>query len=107
MLERDDHGVGMELWLRMKAVDDLACYTIKSDGIDGCHVAFLMKEYRAGDKGLRLIGAIVRIVNVFLPDNPNRTVRCRYHHNYSCAVGKIVSLSVPKNNNQNLINRSI
>jgi hypothetical protein len=41
--ERDDHDVGMELRLRMKVVDEMACYTIKSDGTDGCRVSFLTK----------------------------------------------------------------
>ena len=98
MLGRDDHGVGMELQLRMKAVDEMACYTITFDGTDGCHVAFLAKEYAAGDRGLRLNGAIVRIVDVFLPDNPNRMVRRLYHHNRGYALGEIVSFPVPNNN---------
>ena len=98
MLGRDDHGVGMELWLRMKAVDDTACYTIKCDGTDGCRVAFLAKEYAAGDRGLRLNGAIVRIVDVFQPDNPNRMARRLYHHNHGYALGEIVSFPVPNNN---------
>jgi hypothetical protein len=38
VLERDGHGVGMELRLRMKVMDEMACYTIKSDGTDGCRV---------------------------------------------------------------------
>ncbi len=98
VLGRDDHGVGMELQLRMKAVDEMACYTIKSDGTDGCRVAFLAKEYAAGDRGLRLNGAIVRIVDVFLPDNPNRMVRRLYHHNRGYALGEIVSFPVSNNN---------
>ena len=52
-LERADNGVGMELWLRMKVPNELACYTIRRDGTDGCRVAFAAKEYAAGKHGLR------------------------------------------------------
>ena len=79
--------------------DELAAFVMKSDGTDGCRVAFAAKEYAAGENGLRLDGAIVRIVDVFLPNNPNRMARCLYHHNYSYAVGKIVSFPGPNNNN--------
>lgn len=99
MLERDDHGVGMELRLRMKVVDEMACYTIKPDGTDGCRVSFLAKEYTAVDRGVRLNGAIVRIVKVLLPDNPNRMARRLYHHNHGNAVGEIVFFPGPNNNN--------
>ena len=75
VLERDDHGVGMELWLRMKVVDEMACYTIKPDGTDGCRISFLAKEYTAVDRRVRLNGVIVRTVKVLLPDNPNRMAR--------------------------------
>jgi hypothetical protein len=97
--ERDDHGVDMELQLRMKVMDEMACYTIKSYGTDGYHVSFLAKEYAAGDRGLRLNEAIAWIVDVFLPNNPNRTARCLYHRNHGYAVGKIVSFPGPNNNN--------
>jgi hypothetical protein len=58
VVERFDNGVGMELRLRMKVADELACYVIKPDGTDGCHVAFATKEYAVGVNGLRLNGAI-------------------------------------------------
>jgi hypothetical protein len=61
----------MELWLRMKAVDELVCYVMKPDGTDGCCVSFAAKEYAAGENGLWLDGAIMWIVDVFLPNNPN------------------------------------
>ena len=99
VLERDDHSVGMELLLRMKVVDKMACYTIKPDGTDGCRVSFLAKEYTAGDRGLRLHGTILRIVNVFLLNNPNMMARRLYHHNHGYAVGEIVFFPGPNNNN--------
>ena len=51
VLERADHGVGMELRLRMKVSNKLACYSIRTDGTDGCCVAFAAKEYAVGEKG--------------------------------------------------------
>ena len=45
VLEGDNHGVGMELGLRMKVVDEMACYTIKPGGTDECRDLFLAKKY--------------------------------------------------------------
>ena len=70
-------------------MDEMACYTIKSDGTDGCRVAFLAKEYAAGDRGLRWNGAIVRIIDVYLSDNPNRMARHLYHHNLAMLLAKL------------------
>jgi hypothetical protein len=70
----------------MKVPNELACNTVRTDGTDGCRVSFVAKEYAAGEKGAKLNGAIVRIVDVFLPDNPNRTVRQLYQHNHSYIV---------------------
>ena len=42
-VERFDNGVGMELQLRMKVADELACYIIKPNCTDGCHVVFAVK----------------------------------------------------------------
>jgi hypothetical protein len=67
MLEKGDDGVGTRLHLRMKVPDNLACYAIGSDGSDGCRVAFAVKEYVAGEKGMQLNGAIVQTIDVFYP----------------------------------------
>ncbi len=93
VVERHDNGVGMELRLRMTDADELACYAMKPDGTDGCRVSFAAKEYVAGENGLRFDGATVRIVEMFLPGNPNRTARRLYHHNRSYAVGEIVAFA--------------
>jgi hypothetical protein len=86
----------MELRLRMKVPDKLACYVMRSDGTDGCRVGFVAKEYAAGEKGARLDGVIVQIVDVFLPHNPKGMVIRLYHHNCGYAVGDIVSLPFRK-----------
>jgi hypothetical protein len=80
----------------MKVPNELACYAIRRDGTDGCRVAFAAKEYAAGEKGVILDGVIVRIVDVYLPDNPNRMARRLYHHKRGYAVGEIVSLPFKK-----------
>jgi hypothetical protein len=95
VLERPDNGVGMVLRVRMTAPEELACFVMGDDGEDGCRVAFLAKEYAAGERGLGLNGAIVRIVDVYLPDNENRSARRLYHHNRGYGIGEIV----PKHNN--------
>ena len=89
----------MELWLSMKVADKLACYIMISDDTDGCRVAFSVKEYAAGKKGSRFDGAIVHIVDVFQPENPNRKARMFYHHNCGYVFGEIVSFPEPINNN--------
>jgi hypothetical protein len=91
VVERHDNGVGMELRLRMTEADDLVCYAMEPDSTDGCRFSFAAKEYVAGENGLRFDGATVRIVEMFLPDNPNRTMRRLYHHNCGYAVGEIVA----------------
>jgi hypothetical protein len=85
----------MVLRVRMTAPEELACFVMGDDGEDGCRVAFLAKEYAAGERGLGLDGAIVRIVDVYLPDNENRSARRLYHHNRGYGIGEIV----PKHNN--------
>ena len=83
------------LRVRMTAPEELACFVMGNDGKDGCHVAFLAKEYAAGERGLGLNGAIVRIMDVYLPDNKNRSACRLYHHNRGYAVGEVVT---PHNN---------
>ena len=90
--QRSWHGVAVE----DEVADELACYVVRRDGTDGCRVGFAAKEYAAGEKGAKLDGVIVRIVDVFLPDNPNRTARRLYHHNRGYAVAEIVSVPFGK-----------
>jgi len=81
----------MVLRVRMTAPDELACFVMGDDGEDGCRVAFLAKEYSAGERGLGLNGAIVRIVDVYLPANENRSARRLYHHNRGYTVDEVVT----------------
>ena len=99
-MERSDHGIGMEFRVRMMAPEELACYIMGADGKDGYRIAFLAKEYAAGERGLRVNGAIVWIVEVFLPDNENGSARRLYHHNYGYVVGEIIQC--PTQHNQML-----
>jgi hypothetical protein len=79
----------------MTAPEELASFIMGDDGKDGCCVAFLAKEYAAGERGLGLNGAIVRIVDVYLPKNENRSACRLYRHNRGYAFGKVVT---PHNN---------
>jgi hypothetical protein len=81
----------MVLRVPMTAHEELACFVMGDDGKDGGRVAFLAKEYAAGERGLGLNGAIVRIVDVYLPDNKNRSARRLYHHNRGYDVGEVVT----------------
>ena len=89
VIERAGYGVEKELCLKMKLTDELVCYVMKPDGMIGCQV-LAAKEFVVGENGLRLDGAIVQIIDFFLPDNPNRTVRCLYHHNCGYGVKEVV-----------------
>jgi hypothetical protein len=67
VLERNDHGVSMQLRLRMMVPDELACYATGSDGSGGCYITFVANECAVGERALLLNGVIVRIVEVFYP----------------------------------------
>jgi hypothetical protein len=62
LLLQDVHRVGMELQARMISPEELACYTMTSDGKDRCHVA---NKYMTGKRGLHLNHAIIRITEDF------------------------------------------
>ena len=67
-MESDDHGVDIFIHLQMAWKDELAAYTMKSDGSNGHCIAFAAKEYGAGDNDLWLDVAVVYLVDVFLTD---------------------------------------
>jgi hypothetical protein len=92
VLNREDYGVGIVLRLRLVVRDQLACYTIRNDGTDGCRVCFAAREYAAGENGQRLDGAIVRITDVFTPESENSSVRRLYHHNRGYAYAVVLNL---------------
>ena len=87
----------MEFRMRMMAPEELACYVMGADGKYGYCIAFLAKECAACERGLRLNGAIVWILEVFLPDNENRSARHLYHHNHGYAVGEIIQRPMQHN----------
>ena len=93
VLNWDDYGVGTVIRLCMFVSDELACYTIRNDGSDGCRVCFTSCEFAAGENGRRLDGAIVRIAQMFTPESKNRSMRHLYYHNCGYAYATILSLS--------------
>ena len=78
-------------------LNEVACYTILPDGSDGCVIAFAAREYASGENGVRLDGAVVRIMIVYHPDHENRMPWRLYHHNCGYVIGEIVKL-VKQNN---------
>ncbi len=58
---------------------------------DGCRVCFMAREYAAGDNDLRLVGAVVKITEVFTAEHANRTMRRLFFHNCSYANAVVVS----------------
>ena len=80
----------MHLKFSIMVKDELAYYAMKSDG------SCAAKEYAVGEIGLYLVGAIIKLVNVIIPENQKRMV-CLYLHNHGYAVRDIVQL-VTKNN---------
>ena len=92
VLNQDDYGVGMVLRLRMFVCNELACYTIRDDGADGCRVCVTSQEFAGGENGCRLDGAIVLITQMFTPESENRCMWCLYHQNRGYAYATILSL---------------
>ena len=89
VLNREDYGVGMLLHLRMMVPNELSCYTINSDGSDGCHVCFVAREYTARENGHQLDGRTVHITDVFTCDDANRLIHRHYHHNHGYGYARV------------------
>ena len=90
VLNREDYGVGMLLRLRMMVPNELSCYTINSDGSDGCRICFVAHESAAGENGRRLDGCTVHITDVFTCDDANRLMCRLYHHNHGYGYARVV-----------------
>ena len=89
VLERDSHGVGLQIRLRMVDGNSLAGYQIQVDGSDGCRVCFAAREYAVGVGGQRLNGASVRIQEMVLPDDENTSKRALFHRNRGYAIAQL------------------
>ena len=82
VLNRDDWGVGLHLCMRTtKSANKLACYIIKSNGSDDCHVGFTARKYASRNKRPQLDGAMVERMTIFMPDSENRSMRRLIYHN--------------------------
>jgi len=92
ILTHDDWGARIRLHLRMMVVHKLTCYTINSDGSDGCCVCFTTRESTAGDNGQLLDGAVVKITDIFTLDHENWSMRCLYHYNHGYAYAVVESV---------------
>ena len=99
VLQCTDDGLGMHLCICMIMPDELACFEINPNGVDGCQVAFAAREYAVGEIGSRFGGALVCLVSVSSFEHENRTVQHLYHHNHGYAVGEVIEFAA--NNNKN------
>ena len=90
VLNREDYGVGMLLRLRMMVPNELSCYTINSNGSDGCRVCFVACEYATGENGRWLDESTIRITDVFTCDDANRLMHHLYHHNRGYGYAQVV-----------------
>jgi hypothetical protein len=84
-------GAGICLLSCLFVQNESACYTINKDGSDGCHVGFTAREYTTGNNDCQLDGAIVQIMEIFVPDHENRSVHRLFHHN--CDYAYVIVLS--------------
>jgi len=82
VLNQEDYWVGVLLRLRIMVPNELSHYTINSNGFDGCHVCFVVREYAAWENGRRLDGCTVCITDVFTCDDANGSVHHLDHHNH-------------------------
>ena len=81
----------------MTAPREIACYQIKEDGSDGCHVGFVSKAYAASENSAKYDVALVRIVEAYTEENDERSARRLYHCNRSYAIAEVVELMVDNN----------
>ena len=91
VVNRNDMGVGLHLHLRSFVRHELACYTMNSDGSDGCCVCFTAREYTAGDNDRRLDGAKVKLTDVFTAENENRSRHHLFYRNCGYAYAVVLS----------------
>ena len=76
----------MLIRLQWLEVTYLAGYTVCDGGTDGCHVCFAAQEYTACPNVQLVDSALLCIIEVFLPDTANRSMRALYYSNrgYVC-----------------------
>ena len=84
------NGCGVLLHLKKTPGGDLAAYFVLPDGSDGCRVAFASREHAIGPRGCFLDGVVVRMIEVYTPDHPNRFCRALYHRNRGYGIAEIV-----------------
>ena len=88
-----DSGIGLCLCLHSFVRNKLAGYIMNDDGSEGCRVCFAAREYVTKENDCRLDGAIIKIVEDFMADHPNSTMRLLFHHNRGYAYATVVSLA--------------
>ena len=77
------NGYGVPLHLKKTLCGDLAAYFVLPDRSDGCRVAFSPREHAVGPRVCFLDGVVVRMIEVYTPEHPNRFCCALYHRNRS------------------------
>jgi hypothetical protein len=77
LLESKGNGVGRLVCMRLVEWIHLAGHAVQEDDIDDCLVCFAALEYANGDISQHLVGCLLRIMEVFLPDSD--TVVCMHY----------------------------
>ena len=90
LIEGPGNGVGRLVRLRLVERTHLAGYAVCDDGTDGCRVCFTAREYAIGSMASRLDGCLLRIMEVFLLDSGNSSVRALYHRKRCYAYAETV-----------------
>ena len=90
LLESEGNGVGRLVCLHLVERIHLAGYAVQEDGTDDCLVHFASRECTNGDIAQHLDGCLLRIMEIFLPDSENCSMRVLYHCNRRYAYAKTV-----------------
>jgi hypothetical protein len=90
VLTKENFGEGMLLRIRNSVPNELAVYTIKKDGTDGCRVGFAQRQYAIQENAKKYDGATVRLVNVFTRWHENSYCRSLAHKNFVYADAEII-----------------
>ena len=91
LIEGPGNGVGRLMRLCLIERIHLTGYEVYEDGTDGCRVCFTAREYAIGSMASRLDGCLLWIMEVFLPDSGNSSVRALYHRNRGYAYAETVN----------------
>jgi hypothetical protein len=86
LLESQGNGVGSVVRLCLVEETNLPGYLVRDDGTDGCRVCLTAREYAIGPNACRLDSSLLKIMEVYLPNSANSSMRMLYHRNHGYAI---------------------